>query len=760
VIYNMQAHFAGSPYHQDFDTPAGSPCHYKWIFNDDDKFLGATSFNKIHQPGNGAGDDPSLQREQLANTFLRALGVPWLNRRYVVVYVNGHQRGDVMEDAQCPDSDVVKEHYPNDTGGFLYKMQPWFEFAPQLSGEDMNFDNQSWCTLNNYTTTGGAEKTARYRYDYEVRRTPDSDNNYTNVYALVAAANSYGATNYVANMENIADMENWMRVFAANHAAGNWDSFGAQNGQNLYGYIGTLGTKYSLLMWDFNIVFGNQNFSWDPGQNLFTVDGSDPYLMDIYNTPVFLRMYWRALQELVNGPLGVANSGTLLTAKYNVFTENGFSVENPAANIEPWLSQAQSSIASQLAVVNAAAFAVNPLVTTNGGMAYITGVAPVDVDTIGVNGVSYPPTWTTLTSWTIAVPLQNGTNVLSLMGVDHNGQPIAGDTGSVTVVYGGASPPSLAYINYNQAGQIYAQNFDSLPDPGATSVNAGNPVTISNVTYSLANPFNFALPVAANGSSGGLGLTALAGWYGYDVSGSQFGAADGDQTKGGEISFGSPNSSNRALGLLATSSTAGAAFGARFINGTGGTLNQMNLQFTSEVWRQSNLPKTLQFYYFIDLTGTNTFPTGPTAYLPALNVNFPTVAADINGAATNGTLSVNQSSLGVLNQTIENWPPGAALWLVWQMTDDTGKAQGLAIDNLSFSANAAPPALNVMPSGSNLALNWMSLTGHSYQIEYKNDLAAPTWTPLGSPIAGTGGLISVTNSVISSAQCFFRIMAQ
>ena len=76
-------------------------------------------------------------------------------------------------------------------------------------------------------------------------------------------------------MENIADMENWMRVFAANHAAGNWDSFGAQNGQNLYGYIGTQGTKYSLLMWDFNIVFGNSS-SWGPGQNLFTVNGAGP----------------------------------------------------------------------------------------------------------------------------------------------------------------------------------------------------------------------------------------------------------------------------------------------------------------------------------------------------------------------------------------------------------------------------------------------------------------------------------------------------
>ena len=89
-------------------------------------------------------------------------------------------------------------------------------------------------------------------------------------------------------MENVADMENWMRVFAANHAAGNWDSFGAQNGQNLYGYTGTLGTKYSLLMWDFNIVFGNQRFFMGTGAEFIRRQCADSYLRNIYNTPVFL----------------------------------------------------------------------------------------------------------------------------------------------------------------------------------------------------------------------------------------------------------------------------------------------------------------------------------------------------------------------------------------------------------------------------------------------------------------------------------------
>ncbi len=110
------------------------------IFNDDDKFLGATDFNKIHQPGNGPGDDASLQREETANTFLRALGVPWLYKRLVAVYVNGNRRGTLMEDTQVPAGDMVKEYFPNDTDGFLYKMQPWFEFAPFPTGSTIAFN--------------------------------------------------------------------------------------------------------------------------------------------------------------------------------------------------------------------------------------------------------------------------------------------------------------------------------------------------------------------------------------------------------------------------------------------------------------------------------------------------------------------------------------------------------------------------------------------------------------------------------------------
>lgn len=1079
VIYDAQGHYSGSPFHQLFDSPDGNLCAYKWEFPDDDKFLGATDFNKIHQPGNSPGDDPSLQREQTTWTFMRALGVPWGYRRFVAVYVNGNRRGSLMEDAQVPDSDMVKQYFPNDTGGYLYKMQPWFEFAPAPSGYSIDTAAEAYCYLLPFTTTGGAFKPARYRYNFEVRRTPDSYSNFTNVFSLVAAANSSSSANYVASMENLANMEEWMRVFAANHAAGNLDSFGTEISQNMYGYIGVNGTKYTLMPWDLNIDLGGPQ-SWAPGQNLLTYDPSDPNMGVIYHTPAFLRMYWRAQQELVNGPLNVSlTTGPLLNAKYNAFIANGLTVENPNSAIIPWISAAQSSIAAQLAAVNATSFSANPTVSVTNNMAYLTGQAPVNVETILVNGSAYPVTWVTLTNWMIAIPLHNGVNLFDLSALDHYGNVIDGDTASVSTNYSdilpspvgkvvineimysplnsagqfielyntatnvafdlsgwqlqgpgytfpagsvigpagflvlaanipefdadygatnpifdvftnplvdsgetislvepgetnvtvtavqyqdalpwptnaieaslelidphqdnwrvgnwavassppfatpgspngiatsltpfpplwineveaqnvtgitnragqrvpwlelynpsgtnvplsglyladnytnllqsafpsnavinagefavifadaqtnlsttnelhtsfmlspvagsvaltrllNGSPQVLDYVNYSNLppdcsygsypdgqsfvrqifsiptpggpnngtaglrasyilyatpGAVYSQNFDALPNPGAISVDAENPVTVDGITYSLADPFDFASPAQATGD-GGLGIASLAGWFGYSDLTPKFGATDGDEATGGAIDFGDPNSANRALGLLATSSTGGTAFGARFVNAAGINLPFININFVGELWRQSNKAKTVQFYYFIDPSNTNIWPSGVSDYLPALNINFPTTNADSGGVAVEGNAAMNQTNLSVQNVPISNWPPGSSLWLVWQMTDDTGKAQGLAIDDFSFSASAfpagftAPPVSFQLPSSATLTVSCPTVNGLTYQLEYNDDLNSTNWIPFGAPVPGTGNGSAIFNIGITNQQRYFRL---
>jgi hypothetical protein len=1046
VIYDASGEYTGTPY-KTYTTPTGALTGYKFTFPADDMLLGTTDFEKLRPPGINPDADTSLQREQTAFTFYRALGLPWLNRRFVVLEINGSRRGILMEDTQVPGSDYVKQHFPNDDGGFLYKLEPWFEFAPQALGYAIAGVNVAWADLMPYTTTGGALKPARYRWNWTIKSTPDTDSDFTNIFSLVNAAGAYDTRCYAANMENLANMENWMRSFACIHAAGDWDEFGSQNGQNQYGYIGTQGTKFTLCMSDFACVLGSDNnASWAPGQNLFFVNPADFNTQDIYNCPVFLRMYWRAMEELINGPLNVANTAPLCNAKYAAFIANGLGVEDPNTALLPWISQAQASIASQLAAVDAGTFAVVPDVSVRNNVAYISGTAPVAVDAVWINGEAFPVVWSSLTNWTITVPLQPGTNQFTVTAVDSQGQPISGDAANISVTYTGTIPspvgqvvineimynpsvpnaqyvelynnssdvafdlsgwqfqglgytfpqgsyihpgcflvlaangpafagaygatlpvfdtftnplplsgpvtlallqpqtssnvvvaevrydsappwpsgadglgsslqlidpaqdnwrvgnwsanfppaalspdatntvlaslppfpslwinevepdnitgitnsagqhaawvelynpstnvisldglyladdyanltnwafPSGAVINprqfevvfadgqsnlstlselhtsfalssgsgslalsrvvngqpqvldyidytnvpvnfsfgslpdgqsfsrqefpyptpggknngtladfvpYYSLGSVYTQNFDSLPNPGATTVNTANPVTINGVTYSLDNPLNFAAPINAT-TPGGLGLlSTMPGWNGLAAIAMKAGASAGDQSTGGVISFGPTNSfaTNRALGLLATSSTGPVAFGVQFVNLTSSTINQMSLSYTGELWRQQPTAKTLSFSYYIDLTGTNSFTTNATTPIPSLDVNFPT------GVFTpeDGTQPANQVFLSQTNQTIADWPPGAALWLLWQMTNNAGTSQGLAIDNLSFSASSTylPPTITTQPasqtvnSGNNASFSVVSSSASpvTYQWQFDN----------------------------------------
>jgi hypothetical protein len=54
-------------------------------------------------------------------------------------------------------------------------------------------------------------------------------------------------------------------------------------------------------------------------------------------------------------------------------------------------------------------------------------------------------------------------------------------------------------------------------------------------------------------------------------------------------------------------------------------------------------------------------------------------------------------------------------------------------------------------------VSWQTVTNQTYQLEYTDDLTAATWTPLGTPFAGTDGIVAVTNSMSVTPNCFFRL---
>ena len=360
----------------------------------------------------------------------------------------------------------------------------------------------------------------------------------------------------------------------------------------------------------------------------------------------------------------------------------------------------------------------------------------------------------------------------------------AGSTNSQSVPLSVVIVPPPSYISYSSAGSVYTQDFDSLPGPGTdytATVAAANPVLINGTNYSFgnANPFDFAAPILPVGSPGGLGLSnTMPGWYGWVEGGSgvnRFGANAGDYTAGGIQSFGSTNtyaaSQDRALGLLTTAESLQSAVAARFVNDTPVSLSQITLQFTGELWRQSTVPKSLMFHYVVDPAGTSAFDVNPAdyVYLTNLDVNFPADPAASGGVPVDGNVAVNQITNRVVNQIITHWPPGGALWLVWQYTNATGKAQGVSIDNLSFSAfpapgSGAPASLygftrNGLNGGVSFSISGQP--GYGYILQTTTNLAAPgSWHDLVTNVAGVIPWIYTNANPGNDPLRFYRVKSQ
>ena len=441
--------YSGSPYHQIFSAPTGS-AHYVWALPKDDLLLGTDSFNKVHAPGNGPFDDNTIQREQTIYWMGRQIGLPWLYRRYVNVFVNGVKRQTLMEDTQVPGSDLVNSYFPNDSGGDLFKLNPWFEF-PNSTSQNLGGNNESWADLNEYTTSDGAKKTARYRWNWQPRAANGTANNYTNLFALVDAANQPDDPNFIAALGGAADMEQWLRTFALNHSAGNWDSFGNRNAQNMYAYKPTLG-PWQLFMWDANIVYGNSGSDGPSGDDLFQYNYGDQPMGRIYSTPFFRRTYLRLLGEIANGPMQPGPVGTLIDAKYAAFQAASVSA-SVGTSLKSWINSRRTYLLNQVGQIKAN-FDATPQGVVNGATAHnllvLAGTAPLGVNTIRVNGRDYPLTWTTVTNWSISLILDAATNQFSVQGFDPNGQVFAGASKSLTVRFTGALERAEDKLVFNE----------------------------------------------------------------------------------------------------------------------------------------------------------------------------------------------------------------------------------------------------------------------------------------------------------------------
>jgi Lamin Tail Domain/CotH kinase protein len=450
VIYDALPLYSGSPWHRTNSTtgPAGpNRVDYEMNFPDDDQLLGTTDFvlNNTGNPDVLTVSDLSAMNEQIVYKIFEGLGLPNNHRRYIHFFVNGNQRSTayerpgnfIFEDSQQPDGDMIDEWFPNDAGGQLFKVEDWFEFEP--NGFDVEANNDA--DLERRTVPVNGQPTllaAPYRFMYRKRSigVGNSANDYSLIFDLINAASPpddpNGATIDPVLLSTTVDWEAWMRFFALHRTIGNFDSYGWERGKNDYLYQTSAGLVH--MPWDIDYGLGLGRPANEP---LFA--SNDPRILAMFNTPEIVRAYWRAFQDIVNGPLRNEYLDPIMDARAAALTANNVNFDPDAeAAIKSYITDRRAYLESQLATV-AAPFAVEgpPSFSTDDNLLILTGTAPVGVKEIALNGVAYPVTWTTVTNFTMRLVLEPDLNALNLQGLDRFGQPLLEATQDLSVTYTG-----------------------------------------------------------------------------------------------------------------------------------------------------------------------------------------------------------------------------------------------------------------------------------------------------------------------------------
>jgi hypothetical protein len=440
VIYNAAAVYAGSPYiAPGFNTPTGNRCGYAVDFPADEPILGDNGLN-LDWPG-GHGNENTAVQEQMAYWIADQMNIAFSHRYFIRLTVNGvtdMQRGGVFEAAIQPGAEFLRQWSPGDSEGDFFRIDRAFEFN-DAGGLIADPEPQ----LRVYSTpdlvNGGVKKkTEKYRW-YWLKRAFESANDYTTVFAMADALNTASLDLYTSNTEALADVEQWMGIFAAEHIINNFDSWGHDIGKNMYMFFPKNG-RSQLYMFDLDWLMLVAAGSYPPTSGpLFTSD--DPTITRMYNHPPFRRAYFRAVQTAISNAFVTAKYEPVMDAKYASLVANGITLcdgQNlqPPTAVKTWFSQRRTFLVGQLNGV-AAGFAI----TNNGGNDFtvntnlitLSGAAPVGVKGIRVNGAEYPVTWTSVSNWTMRLALGAGQTSLVLEPYDPSGHVLSNLTDSISV---------------------------------------------------------------------------------------------------------------------------------------------------------------------------------------------------------------------------------------------------------------------------------------------------------------------------------------
>ncbi|MDB6031503.1 MAG: Spore coat protein CotH, partial [Verrucomicrobiales bacterium] len=332
-----------------------NPPNYQVDFRTDDRWKGVGSLNL---------NAVQVHIQHLGSVLARKAGVQGANTIAAQVRVNNANRaasGSPMFGSyaanEAQDSDFSKAHFPHDPSGNIYRA------IRDIAPPDFSYRGEN---KDSYTNTWFKESNA-------------SEDDWTDIVGMLRVVGINNTTPFTTeNVRQVVNVEQWLRHLALMNLFGNNET-GLNTGYNddYFMYAGLVDRRFLLTYYDLDTILG-QGGSLAPNAGLFTAtanNGAGLALDRFMHWPDFEPIYYRALQELLDGAFSQANFDTTADEVLGGYVPAG-----TINSIKSWMASRRSFVQGILpAITNAA-----PPVAIVGGVP--RSPTPITSATLTVSG--------------------------------------------------------------------------------------------------------------------------------------------------------------------------------------------------------------------------------------------------------------------------------------------------------------------------------------------------------------------------------------
>jgi hypothetical protein len=222
-----------------------------------------------------------------------------------------------------------------------------------------------------------------------------------------------------ARVQEVMDVEEWMRTFAMYALCGIGDTYAQGLEHNNKHYVRPRDNKVLVFPYDMDFAFTRSSSSGLWG---------DRNLARIITRPAFTRMYFRHLQDILDSTFDPAYLDPWVKHYGDLCGQNFGSLATYIRQRSQYVRQRVSAnIPFEITTADGADFSVDEEQTV------IEGSAPFRiVDDIRLNGKPAGHEWHRSTRWRVTVPLASGPNDLEFAGYDADGNEVGRDRVRVT----------------------------------------------------------------------------------------------------------------------------------------------------------------------------------------------------------------------------------------------------------------------------------------------------------------------------------------